>query len=94
MPRCPSATAAVPPLSREPIDQLLVRHGNDTTTETAGRLFGLWGATYDPTAAGLRPYLAAGAQCLFQKGSWAQLRTLNRPAILTLTDDSVAHRPC
>jgi general secretion pathway protein A len=28
-----------------------------------------------------------GLECLFQKGSWAQLRTLNRPAILTLTDD-------
>ncbi|MCX7054415.1 MAG: peptidoglycan-binding protein, partial [Proteobacteria bacterium] len=30
---------------------------------------------------------AQGLECLFQKGSWAQLRTLNRPAILTLTDD-------
>ena len=28
-----------------------------------------------------------GLECLFQKGSWAQLRTLNRPAVLTLTDD-------
>jgi general secretion pathway protein A len=28
-----------------------------------------------------------GLECLFQKGSWAQLRALNRPAILTLTDD-------
>jgi general secretion pathway protein A len=30
----------------------------------------------------------AGLACLEQRGSWAQVRTLNRPAILTLTDDS------
>jgi general secretion pathway protein A len=29
----------------------------------------------------------AGLACLEQRGSWAQVRALNRPAILTLTDD-------
>ena len=29
----------------------------------------------------------AGLACLDQRGSWAQVRALNRPAILTLTDD-------
>ncbi len=29
----------------------------------------------------------AGLSCLEQRGSWAQVRALNRPAILTLTDD-------
>jgi len=84
-----TTTAAVPPLSREPIDQLLVRHGNATTTEAAlVRLFALWGATYDPTRGkGCDQASQQGLECLFQKGSWAQLRTLNRPAILTLTDD-------
>ena len=34
------------------MDELLVQHGNDTTTEAAlGRLFAMWGATYDPSAA-------------------------------------------
>jgi general secretion pathway protein A len=82
-------TDAPPAVTREPIDQLLVRHGNDTTTEAAlGRLFGLWGATYDPTRGkGCDQAAQQGLECLFQKGSWAQLRTLNRPAILTLTDD-------
>jgi len=28
-----------------------------------------------------------GLQCVYQQGSWGQLRTLNRPAILTLIDD-------
>jgi general secretion pathway protein A len=87
----PTATGAAAPaaVTNEPIDQLLVRHGNDTTTEAAlGRLFGLWGATYDPTRGkGCDQATQQGLECLFQKGSWAQLRTLNRPAVLTLTDD-------
>jgi general secretion pathway protein A len=29
----------------------------------------------------------AGLACLEQRGSWTQVRTLNRPAILTLTDE-------
>jgi general secretion pathway protein A len=72
-----------------PLDQLLVRHGNDTTTEAAlGKLFALWGALYDPAKGrGCDQATRQGLECLFQKGSWAQLRALNRPAILTLTDD-------
>jgi general secretion pathway protein A len=84
-----SAAAATAPQPAPRIDELLVRHGNDTTTESAlGRLFALWGATYDPTRGkGCDQAMQQGLECLFQKGSWAQLRTLNRPAILTLTDD-------
>ena len=79
----PAAPAEVP------LDQLLVRHGNDTTTEAAlGKLFALWGALYDPAKGrGCDQATRQGLECLFQKGSWAQLRALNRPAILTLTDD-------
>jgi general secretion pathway protein A len=80
------ATATV---AEVPLDQLLVRHGNDTTTEAAlGKLFALWGAIYDPAKGrGCDQATRQGLECLFQKGSWAQLRALNRPAILTLTDD-------
>ena len=72
-----------------PLAELLVRHGNDTTTEAAlGKLFAMWGATYEPAQGrGCDQAARQGLECLFQKGSWAQLRTLNRPAILTLTDD-------
>jgi general secretion pathway protein A len=72
-----------------PLDVLLVRHGNDTTTEAAlGKLFALWGAMYEPARGrGCDQAGRQGLECLFQKGSWAQLRALNRPAILTLTDD-------
>jgi general secretion pathway protein A len=79
----PAAPTAVP------LDLLLVRHGNDTTTEAAlGKLFALWGAMYEPAQGrGCDQAGRQGLECLFQKGSWAQLRALNRPAILTLTDD-------
>jgi len=82
----PVLVAAPPPV---PLAELLVRHGNDTTTEAAlGKLFGLWGALYEPAQGrGCDQAARQGLECLFQKGSWAQLRTLNRPAILTLTDD-------
>ncbi len=80
------APAAPPPV---PLDELLVRHGNDTTTEAAlAKLFALWGVLYEPARGrGCDQAARQGLECLFQKGSWAQLRTLNRPAILTLTDD-------
>jgi general secretion pathway protein A len=84
-----SAPVAPGAATAEPLDELLVRNANDTTTEAAlGQLFALWGATYDPTRGrGCDQAARQGLECLFQKGSWAQLRTLNRPAILTLTDD-------
>jgi len=91
------ATAAPPVEPAEPvlaptppaIEQLLVHRANETTTEAAlGTLFALWGAGYDPgRGRGCEQAVGQGLECLFQKGSWAQLRTLNRPAILTLTDD-------
>jgi general secretion pathway protein A len=78
---------ATPP--QVPLAELLVRHGNDTTTEAAlAKLFAMWGALYEPARGrGCDQAARQGLECLFQKGSWAQLRTLNRPAILTLTDD-------
>ena len=84
-----AAAPASPPAPVVSLDELLVRHGNDTTTEAAlGKLFALWGAAYDPgRGRGCDQAAKQGLECMFQKGSWAQLRALNRPAILTLTDD-------
>ena len=81
----PTVTPAPPPA----LDQLLAQNANDTTTEAAlARLFRRWNITYAPNRGrGCEQATAQGLECLFQKGSWAQLRTLNRPAILTLTDD-------
>ncbi|HPA82504.1 MAG TPA: AAA family ATPase [Thermoanaerobaculales bacterium] len=86
----PAAVAPEPAAPKAvPFDQVLAANGNDTTTEAAlGKLFALWGARYVPTGGrGCDQASKQGLECLFQKGSWAQLRTLNRPAILTLTDD-------
>ncbi len=52
-------------------------------------MFAFWGGKFDPTAG--RPCdqaLRQGLECVYQQGSWGQLRTLNRPAILTLIDDA------
>jgi general secretion pathway protein A len=82
-----AAAPASPPAAG--LDELLASHANDTTTEAAlAQLFALWGATYDASRGrGCDQAARQDLECLFQKGSWAQLRTLNRPAVLTLTDD-------
>jgi general secretion pathway protein A len=70
-------------------DRLLAQNANDTTTESAlQHLFARWDIQYTANRGrGCEQASAQGLECLFQKGSWAQLRTLDRPAILTLTDD-------
>ena len=97
-PEAAPVAAAVEPVASPPpaaptaqdIDSLLQQQPSGTTTETAfAQLFGLWGATFDATKG--RPCGQAqqqGLECVYQQGSWGQLRTLNRPAILTLIDDS------
>jgi general secretion pathway protein A len=91
LPAIQTVTPPVPEQSAETLslDQLLIQHANSTTTEAAlGRLFARWGVNYDPSQGrGCSQAAQQGLECLFQKGSWAQLRTLDRPAILTLTDD-------
>jgi len=84
-----AAAAAVAAPAAPALDQLLAQNANDTTTEAAlARLFARWSIIYTPNRGrGCEQATAQGLECLFQKGSWAQLRTLNRPAILTLTDD-------
>jgi general secretion pathway protein A len=84
-----SAAPAAAPTAQD-IDTLLQEQPGRTTTETAfTQLFALWGAKFD--AAKGRPCNQAqqqGLECVYQQGSWGQLRTLNRPAILTLIDDA------
>jgi general secretion pathway protein A len=67
----------------------LLESADANTSDAAAfrRLLSLWGTAMsedkDPCAQAAR----AGLSCLEQRGSWAQVRALNRPAILTLTDD-------
>ncbi len=62
-------------------------HPTDTDSAFA-TLFLLWGAHYTPGGAGsgCREARQAGLRCLFRKGTWNNLRSFNRPAIITLTD--------
>jgi general secretion pathway protein A len=87
----------LPPSPPRPQDvaEVLVEKVGMTNTESAfSQLFSLWGAKFTPK--GGRPCDQASKQglaCVYQQGTWGQLRTLNRPAILTLIDeDSNAHQ--
>lgn len=81
---------AAPTSAVQDMADLLKEHANETNTEGAfAQLFALWGGKFDPAQG--RPCdqaLQQGLECVYQQGSWGQLRTLNRPAILTLIDDS------
>jgi general secretion pathway protein A len=70
--------------------QLLAMNHSSTDTDTAfAQLLGLWQASYSPGKTdGCSQALAQGLRCLMQRGSLAQLRMLNRPAILMLSDDA------
>jgi general secretion pathway protein A len=85
--------STTPPAAKTPnvpqVAQVLREHANATDADTAfGRLFTLWNGSFRPGESG--PCVQAaqqGLECLVQRGSWGQLRALNRPAILTLRDD-------
>jgi general secretion pathway protein A len=94
----PASTAAVaiPVMVKPPapapapvsINALLAANSANTSDAAAfRRLLSLWGTAMandqDPCGQAAK----AGLSCLEQRGSWAQVRALNRPAILTLTDD-------
>ena len=84
------AKPAAPPAAR--LADLLAQHHAETDTDSAfGKLFGLWGAKYQPS--GTDPCTQAGQQgleCLTERGSFGQLRLYNRPAILLLNDATAA----
>ena len=100
-PAAPAATAAVetapvvalPAAPRfEALGPQLSNASADTTMDAAfGSLFGLWGADYSAgTGRGCEQAGANGLSCVWQRGSLAQLKLINRPAILSLIDASGA----
>jgi general secretion pathway protein A len=81
----PAAAPAVPAAS---INALLAANSANTTDAAAfRRLLSLWGTAMGNDKDPCGQAAKAGLACLEQRGSWAQVRALNRPAILTLTDD-------
>ena len=86
-----SAPRARPPM----IADFLARHVAETGTDAAfARLFALWRTPFDAHAG--RPCeqaAAQGLQCMSDRGTLAQLRLLNRPAILSLlAPDGTEHQ--
>jgi general secretion pathway protein A len=70
------------------INALLEANSANTSDAAAfRRLLSLWGTAMADDKNPCGQATKAGLSCLEQRGSWAQVRALNRPAILTLTDD-------
>jgi general secretion pathway protein A len=84
----PVAPAAVPVPPAPTLDELLARYPGETDPDNAfNKLFSLWGMRYvagsvDPCTQALQ----SGLECLTQRGSLAQLRLFNRPAVLNVID--------
>jgi general secretion pathway protein A len=70
------------------INALLAANSANTSDAAAfRRLLSLWGTAMADDRDPCGQAAKAGLSCLEQRGSWAQVKALNRPAILTLTDD-------
>jgi general secretion pathway protein A len=84
----PSAKPAPAPAAREPLATKLARSAASTTPDAAfGSLFSLWGAEFQPgQGIACDQAMAQGLACVWQRGSLAQLKLINRPAILSLVD--------
>ena len=88
----PVALATTPRPPAPQLAQLLTQHGADTATDAAfAKLFGLWGAKYQPSGTDPCTQAAAlGLACIAERGSFGQLRLYNHPAILLLHDTAGA----
>jgi general secretion pathway protein A len=99
-PTTPTAPAAAPPAAAATpvvptaapksvsVNDLLKDNDANTTDSAAfRRLLSLWGTAMAEDKDPCGQAAKGGLSCLDQRGSWAQVRALNRPAILTLTDD-------
>jgi general secretion pathway protein A len=93
-PATPVAAIVPPPPVAAPAPKLasvnaLLEANEANTTDAAAfrRLLSLWGTAMADDKDPCGQAAKAGLACLEQRGSWTQVRTLNRPAILTLTDE-------
>ncbi|HLY53277.1 MAG TPA: AAA family ATPase [Steroidobacteraceae bacterium] len=95
-PARPTASAVAPAQTmRAPSINALLTDAGASTSDAAAfrRLLALWGTAMADDRDPCGQAQKAGLACLEQRGSWAQVRALNRPSILTLTDDHGArHR--
>ena len=71
------------------VEQLELAGELTTTAYALATLFDAWGLEYRSGAtSGCAQASAAGLACFYQRGSWSGLRQMDRPAILTLTDNA------
>jgi len=88
LPAVAPQTAPVPAPKLASVSALLEANEANTTDAAAfRRLLSLWGTAMSDDRDPCGQAAKAGLSCLEQRGSWTQVRTLNRPAILTLTDE-------
>ena len=86
--QAPSTSLRGPAAPAVSINALLAANSANTGDAAAfRRLLSLWGTAMADDKNPCGQAAKAGLSCLDQHGSWAQVRALNRPAILTLTDD-------
>jgi general secretion pathway protein A len=84
----PVVAPAAAPHKLKSVNALLEANEANTTDAAAfRRLLSLWGTALSDDRDPCGQAAKAGLACLDQRGSWTQVRTLNRPAILTLTDE-------
>jgi general secretion pathway protein A len=88
LPAGPQSAGPPPAPPKLPSVNALLEANVANTTDAAAfrRLLSLWGTALSDDRDPCGQAAKAGLACLDQRGSWAQVRTLNRPAILTLTD--------
>jgi general secretion pathway protein A len=84
-----AAAPAAAPAPRPELGALLALDTAGTTMDSAfDSLFRMWGAEYQPSnGLGCAQAATQGLTCVWQRGSLAQLKLINRPAILSLIDD-------
>lgn len=88
LPVVPPQAAPIPAPKLASVSALLEANEANTTDAAAfRRLLSLWGTALSDDRDPCGQAAKAGLSCLEQRGSWTQVRTLNRPAILTLTDE-------
>jgi len=86
----PGGSDQAVPATYATVAELLTSYPGETGTDQAlEKLFRLWGAPYLPGQdTGCNQARKQQLDCLFQRGSWRSLVTLNLPAILSLRDDT------
>jgi len=83
------AAVEVPEVQATLNEQLQLATDLTTTASALTTLFSTWGLEYQGAAkSGCSQASDAGLACYYHRGSWAGLRQMDRPAILTLIDDS------